>query len=161
MPVRYLWAYCSWATTRAPCPTAAPLSLPTSVPPARTNDHSPSVRPVSTTLTPACRHSSRTTLLPTSPAVSLPSSDPAATFRAPSISAHDRARNTTPVSCNTRVSSDHLRSEVDAPRALRCSHLGRAPHLPERGTLSAGEGTTAIELAGAAVRVQIECESQD
>ncbi|KAM5544489.1 hypothetical protein V8D89_002149, partial [Ganoderma adspersum] len=50
---------------------------------------------------------------------------------------------------------------ADAPRALRCSHLGRAPHLPERGTLSAGEAATAIELAGVAVRVQIECESQD
>ncbi|KAM5544486.1 hypothetical protein V8D89_002146 [Ganoderma adspersum] len=73
-----------------------------------------------------------------------------ATFTHPSISAQDRARNTTPVSCNTRVSSDHLRSEVDAPRALRCSHLGRAPHLPERGTLSAGEAATAIELAGVA-----------
>ncbi|KAM5544491.1 hypothetical protein V8D89_002151 [Ganoderma adspersum] len=135
MPVHYLWAYCSWATTRALRSTAAPLSLPTSVPPARTHDHSPSVRPVSTTLTPgpACRRSSRTTLLPTSPAVSLPSSDPAATFTHPSISAHDRARNTTPVT-----------------RALRCSHLGRAPHLPERGTLSAGEAATAIELAGVA-----------
>ncbi|KAM5544503.1 hypothetical protein V8D89_002163, partial [Ganoderma adspersum] len=29
MPVRYLWAYCSWATTRALRSTAAPPSVPT------------------------------------------------------------------------------------------------------------------------------------